>query len=945
MRLPFSLDISAPLYDVLPVLALALFEADGVWSRQMLSHPTTWQWIEEQALGPTIIELHVGQETLSDCILRITGPHSEPDERLQHTINQIMAMLHEYKFKYELNSIAPPQGIALFIAPHEAPYTALAPLITQVVEKYDLSFVYPSTENMSSADLLELVQKASLVIGVWETLPGQSALYQSWIGEIPFLVLVREKAVAAKWLNPLIHYSQPVDILLMMLEQAVAQRLREPRSPDQENESEDDFGKRSSNLSPSDQIQLPELNTLDLNTLPLLPSTLPQNKHTHRRLIYREVALNQTLPLEQRLHAARVLSESEDSEVAAQALGSLLMHKEIGELAHHAFMLLGSLGKAAQPVLWYLDAQTAHPLRAIAIARQLARAGDVQTALFRLEQLAQHANEEIRFAALDTMAETGLLAKSHFQELAHYASDSKTRFKAVEWLHEQGSSVENLVMILKDLSWQTNQPDIARMSVEMLTRIGNESMIEATILRIAQGSPSLTARLAAAEELHQQGQAEKARSILLQLAQGDDHVTAGAALNKLVDLSDQAIDDAEQVMKNAYLEKIRCRAANILSHSDQPRAVQRAATRVFLTLNRPELAVPVLGRLVRSFTATSISTDTEITRWAAQQLVHIGKPALAEIRRSFAKIDDPVAGQYLAEGLLSLSKQVEDRQQAALWLARHSSLPRAIEVLRDLALSARLSGSMAVKITNDIGNYAVHWAGAARALARLVSDSPHPSVRARALDLLLRDYPSEVPLALLIDLAVTGSIGVADRSPIIEQLGVLARPAATSIATRLVDENIRTERRWQLLQLINELPQTAATQAYLQLSTNAPQNRIRYVAAEQLVARGLHEAGYAALSTIAINEPDRRLREMALYELVQGLPETAELIKSIIERTHYEDTFHLARDLFFGRKRSFLSSMNHWLDRFVMRWDTWVAALPLGWLDGVIKRTSPNRQK
>ena len=117
------------------------------------------------------------------------------------------------------------------------------------------------------------------------------------------------------------------------------------------------------------------------------------------------------------------------------------------------------------------------------------------------------------------------------------------------------------------------------------------------------------------------------------------------------------------------------------------------------------------------------------------------------------------------------------------------------------------------------------------------------------------------------------------------------------------------------------------------------------MAAEQLVARGQHQAGYAALTTIAINEPDRRLREMALYDLIQGLPETEELIKSVIERTHYEDTFHLARDLFFRRKRSIGSSVNHWLDRFVLRWDAWVASLPLSWIDGVIKRATPDSRK
>ena len=206
MRLPLSLDISAPLYDVLPVLALALFEADGIWDRRMLAHPTTWQWVQEQVPNPIIIELRIGQEP-TDCVLHITGPLPEPDELLRYVITHMMTMFHEYKFKYKLLSLKEPKKIALFIAPHDVPYVALAPLMAQVVKKYGLHFLHPEAGAMELEQLPHLVQDASLVIGVWETLSGQNALYQSWMRQQPLLVLVRQKAIAVKWLNPLIDYS------------------------------------------------------------------------------------------------------------------------------------------------------------------------------------------------------------------------------------------------------------------------------------------------------------------------------------------------------------------------------------------------------------------------------------------------------------------------------------------------------------------------------------------------------------------------------------------------------------------------------------------------------------------------------------------------------------------------------------------------------------------
>jgi hypothetical protein len=216
-------------------------------------------------------------------------------------------------------------------------------------------------------------------------------------------------------------------------------------------------------------------------------------------------------------------------------------------------------------------------------------------------------------------------------------------------------------------------------------------------------------------------------------------------------------------------------------------------------------------------------------------------------------------------------------------------------------------------------------------------------VRARSLDLLLREHPSEIPLALLIDLAATGTMGAADRYPVLQQLTALAKPAASRIVARVTAEDVDTERRWHYLQLVSELPDSAAMPALLQLSARAPQSRLRFVAAQQLLARGQKEAGHAALATIAIDAAEWLLREQALYILAQDLPATEPLFLSILDRTRYKETYALARELLQLHHPSPLVRANRTFDTLAFLWDAWVARLPLGWLDRLVLRLSRRR--
>lgn len=953
--LPLTFQIDAPLYEVQPILALALLGADEVWNQRSLAHAAAWQWEQEDSPTPTVIQLRLAEQSRKS-VLRIEGPALTP--ALKATVEEVLVTLRHHKFEVVpvVAEAEVESSVALFIAPQKEPYLTLAPQLAGVVERYGLHLNYPAVEGMAASHLRRAVQRADLVIGAWGTLPGRAALYQSWAQERPVLALVRVPSVAADWLGPLVDYTQEPGQFLAALDEALGKKLKltllpsapaapqlPPTLPVVEEPTPPPWLQdalpasppfRPRKVSPRQNPAYPALAVLPPPIpLPLpLSSSLSPVQEAERRRIYRRVALHRRAPLEQRFHAARVLHESGDNEGAAQALGALVVAKGAGDLADDALTLLGDLGPDARSVLWYLDALTDDPARAVAIARQMARAGDEQTALFRLERLVQNTDPAVRFPALDAIAATGVLAAPHLATLAQEARDPRVRLKVASWLLARGEAQEIFRYTLVELTEQSQQPELAREAVELLGQSPDEAVTEA-LWEIAQSSPNAEARLAAAEELHRRGNAAGARVVLLKLAQGTDDLAAGAALDILVNVSDKVTVDTERLMNIATLKTIRLRAAKLLGQPHQPEAIQQAAARVLLALDRPRAAVPILGRLARLADKNHI----EIRRWAAQQLALVGEEALDELRRTFARVDDPIAGQYLAEGVLSLSGVAEDRRQAAIWLAEHSNLPRAVEVLGDLALSARISGSDAVRATNDLSHYATTWAGAARTLATLVGESPHPAVRARALDLLLREYPSELPLALLVDLAVTGAIGAADRSPVMEQLTVLARPAASRIATRLTDEKTDTDRRWLLLQLMNELPESAATPALLQLSARAPQNRIRYVAAQQLIARGQPQAGYAALATLAINEPEARLREMALYELAQGLPDTESLFHAIIERTRFEDTFHLAREVLFHR-HSLLSSTVRWMDDLMALWNDWVASLPLGWFDRLVSR-------
>lgn len=915
MRFPLNYEIAEPPLRVVPVMARALRALGIGWKSRINGHEIQWEPREEdRAQCPLYWRLTPtgapeGQSLLIVDQLPVEG-EQRPSHALLHCVGRVRDVLHQQDIdtRPHLPASEVESGTTLLVAPDRPPYRMIATLLRETLGEWRQVLHFVTDPNQEPARFRQALRDASLVIAGWDSLDGRAALFLRWNRGLAAVALAPSAESAAEWPGTLVTYGQNRTAFERALDNALAQYLEPPdvaaAAPPLPEESLDAEGARQRRLRP---LQMERLR------------------------IYRAVALDPDAPAEQRFHAARVLADAGDEATAADLLGTLAADPASRPLAAEALQALGSLGSAALPALWRLDARPMPPSSRIEVARQLARAGDTQTALFRLARLARHGSEETRVAALDAMSAGEEEASPHFVALATDAEDPRVRLAAIRWLMSRKMALGQVRATALELAGLVAFPDVAALAVGVLETVGDPASLSA-VSAVARDSPSAEARLSAAEVLNRRGDTQAARAVLLTLAQGNDDLAAGAALDMLVNVSDEVTNDTTRLMTTATLKSVRRRAAELLSQPSQPEAVQQAAARVLLALERPALARPVLARLARG------AEDLKIRRWAARQLAQTGEAGITELRVAFQHADDPVVGQHLAEGLLRSSELPDDRRQAAVWLAEHSNLPRAVEVLGDLALSGRVSGSDAVRATNDLNRYAGNWAGAARVLARLASESPHPAVRARALDLLLREHPSELPIAMLVDLAVTGSIGTADRYPVMQQLSILAEPAASRIAARVASPDVDTDRRFQLLQLVTELPDGAAISALTQLSARAPQDRIRYVAGEQLLARGQREAGYAALATVAINASEWELRERALYALAMGQPETDVLLRSIMERTRYEDTFLLARSLLSGRAGALAARPAEWLEGVGRGWSQFVARLPLSWVDRLIAR-------
>lgn len=884
LSFPLRLTLAAPAYELVPILALALLEMGETWQIRTVSHGAIWEWRYRS------VRLRLSNANPDHTsTLEISSGNEEDHEMVISTIKRIVSTARSHDvtvspFPFEhANGSAPHSMTAdaaktlLLIAPQSPPFRRLATILTEIAETLQVIVLYPDVVQLPGGELRRALQEATIVLGVWESSWGRAIVLQASAQNIPALALVREQGNAADWHGATLTYTQPE----IPFRAALTAHLRVLLGLD----------------SPAPRGKV--------------PLEAAEAREEERRRIYRRVATNKRVPLEQRFHAAQVLSQSGDKVAAAEAFGSIVIAPYGATLADDALTMLGTLGSAGQPVLWQLDAFTSEPMRALEIARQLVRAGDPQTALFRLERLSQHEHESIRMSALDVLGDIGGLAAPRFELLSHTAQDPKVRLRAAQWLQAHGEALDQVQSTLLELA-QSKSVAIAEQAVEVLGAIRSVAAHD-TLMQVANKAKTGEARLSAADQLAARGDATNARGVYLRVAQA------------MPDVSGESF---------VAPDNLRLQAAARLAAEHAPPTAQQSGIKVILGLNRADIARPLLLRLVRLPDPEAL----EIRRWAAQQLNELGSAALDEMRaaQQMMEDDDPVIGQYLAEGLLASSSLILDRRRAALWLANHANLPRAVEVLGDVALSPRVTGSEAVEVTNDLAAFADHWAGAARVLATIAAESPHPAARARALDLLLREYPSELPLSMLLDLAVTGSIGLADRSPVMTQLAALAQPAASRIAARVNDTEIDTDKRWQLFNLFTELPTTAALPVLIQLSAAAPQNPVRYAASHQLITRGEPQAGYTALATLATNDPDDALRERALYDLAAAFPETRPLLEIVMQETPYDNTYHLARQLL-TRQTSLVARSNRLFSGIAMTWQRWVARLPLGWIDRIVQ--------
>jgi hypothetical protein len=422
LTFPLTLTLAAPAYELVPILALALLEMGETWQVRTLAQGGTWEWHYQQAQ----VRLESAAMPKHSTVTLSSGEEGAAD-MMTLTVRRIIetARSHEVELIPPASTATPPPPVVsdarqslLFIAPQSTAFRRLATILLEIVEPFGITVLYPDVPTLQGGDLRRALQEANLVIGVWESNWGRMLLLQAQAQQIPALALMRNAEQDNDWRGATVRYVQPE--------------------------------------APFRAALLAHLRTLlgieTPSTRQSVPLEVVGERDEERRRIYRRVALNRRVPQEQRFHAAQVLANAGDRRAAAEAFGSMVITPYAGRLADEALTMLGTLGGAGQSVLWHLDALTSDPLRALEIARQLVRAGDPQTALFRLERLSQHDHESIRMSALDGLSEIGGLATPRFELLTHTAQDPKVRLRAAQWLQAHSESADQVHLTLLELA-------------------------------------------------------------------------------------------------------------------------------------------------------------------------------------------------------------------------------------------------------------------------------------------------------------------------------------------------------------------------------------------------------------------------------------------------------------------------------------------------------------
>ncbi len=613
-----------------------------------------------------------------------------------------------------------------------------------------------------------------------------------------------------------------------------------------------------------------------------------------RRQIYRRIALDPEASPLNRLHAARVLAASSDLEHAARALGDLTHVADPAEVAHLAMEALVSLGEAALPVLWELDAGERDPARLLEIARRLFQAGDPDTARLRLEELVVYGPRCVQQEAFRALVELELTDPAQLQTLAEEVQEAELKLQAALGLGKLPKTRHIAVNVLEEIAL-TASPGVAERAVQGLAAIRRKAALKALQVVAAQASHPAV-RLAAARALLERGEAEAAREAFHQLAlHSTDEKVALTALQHWSTFEGVTPQDLEGVMRQARLLAVRRAVAlQLAEDTSLPEHLQQQVLSVLLEVGEHERAAPLLERFVWK------ARQESLRRWAIRALLGLGERAESRLINILYNADRATAMSVATAALQDRASPALVRR-VGVWLMAQGQVNLGASALAELACQAETPPGEALAATTAL----VQELERARTkgqkqtlvarLARVAQESPHTDARQVARQALLRHAPAALPVSLLVDALTLSAHVPAGLQPALRELERAAPAAAQHMVERLVAPDTGRELRWRLLNLLVQFPPDVATAALNQVLSRSQDDEVIYAAADRLLALGQSQTALAALAALAERAPDTRIRHQAVYRLASRGSLAARLLAAVAAHSPYPDTRALAR--------------------------------------------------
>ncbi len=786
---------------------------------------------------------------------------------------------------------------ALFIGAPGDQTASLVDALQSVLAQYGCAVRPLILDVPDTARLAAAVRRARLVVADVSTPAGVRGAVEASRRNVPLIPLAPADAdLPRAFADRTVRYGLAPETFAQELHAAVVHLLGRPKStspepPASQQEPVTPVASQSSNRetgAPSPGLRLPPVQVETAGKRPA------EALLEMRRQIYRRIALDPEASPLNRLHAARVLAASSDLEHAARALGDLTHVADPAEVAHLAMEALVSLGEAALPVLWELDAGERDPARLLEIARRLFQAGDPDTARLRLEELVVYGPRRVQQEAFRALVELELTDPAQLQTLAEEVQEAELKLQAALGLGKLPKTRHIAVNVLEEIAL-TASPGVAERAVQGLAAIRRKAALKALQVVAAQASHPAV-RLAAARALLERGEAEAAREAFHQLAlHSTDEKVALTALQHWSTFEGVTPQDLERVMRQARLFAVRRTVAIRLAEDVAlPERVRQQALAVLLEGGEHERVIPLLERFVWK------AREEPLRRWAVRALLKLGAQAESRLVNLLYNADRATAMSVATAALQDRASPALVRR-VGVWLMAQGQVNLGASALAELACQAETPPGEALAATTAL----VQELERARTkgqkqtlvarLARVAQESPHTDARQVARQALLRHAPAALPVSLLVDALTLSAHVPAGLQPALRELERAAPAAAQHMVERLVAPDTGRELRWRLLNLLVQFPPDVATAALNQVLSRSQDDEVIYAAADRLLALGQSQTALAALAALAERAPDTRIRHQAVYRLASRGSLAARLLAAVAAHSPYPDTRALAR--------------------------------------------------